>query len=147
MNKSLGQIANLSKLEAVGCSSFQMVPKGGTDSQHSQNMWQPGWYFDVFPHQFPGVRRVFWAPGWVLCNHLGQQSLETIVVRPVPWRKITRDSWVPLSSGEIPRTASWNLAGSFWECCTNSLSGWWFQHVSTSLKNMKVSWDVNSQYM
>ena len=22
-----------------------------------------------------------------------------------------------------------------------SISGWWFQHVSTPLKNMKVSWD------
>ena len=26
-------------------------------------------------------------------------------------------------------------------------SAWWFQHVSTPLKNMKVSWDYYSQYM
>ena len=28
-----------------------------------------------------------------------------------------------------------------------SISGWWFQHVSTPLKNMKVSWDDYSHYM
>ena len=29
----------------------------------------------------------------------------------------------------------------------HSYTGWWFQHVSTPLKNMKVSWDHYSQYM